>query len=121
MGNIDVSCSPVHHDHAYAPFAISWQTQHCIQEDNQRKTLGGNFFDVTLRVKVLAASDTVFIFDPEQWHGTTEAAAALNCNNVVFTFSANHQIVFNRMKELEENGEVEANRLIDLTACNSSI
>jgi len=57
-----------HTDKAYAPFAFSW----CIARSPDTGTDGGNFVDVSTRTVIEQAEGTLFAFNPEELHGTTE-------------------------------------------------
>ena len=62
---------------------------------------GANFVDATLKVVVKAAVGTLFIFQPDQLHGTTLAYGAVN-HNIAITFS---QRVADEYREVLAKGQ----------------
>ncbi|KAG2145621.1 hypothetical protein BD769DRAFT_1382523 [Suillus cothurnatus] len=70
--------SPIHTDQLYAPYAMNWVTFHSIVDSDQCQlhgdhSSGGNYVDVSLRVVVKCATDTVMSMQPGFKHGTTLA------------------------------------------------
>jgi hypothetical protein len=66
MPLFDVSPSPIHTDQLYAPYAMNWVTFHSIVDPDQcqlhgDRSSGGNYVDVSLRVVVKCATDTVMV------------------------------------------------------------
>ena len=62
---------------------------------------GANFIDATLKVVVKAAPGTLFVFKPEQLHGTTLSHGAVN-HNIAITFS---QRVADGYREVHQKGQ----------------
>ncbi|KAG1817583.1 uncharacterized protein BJ212DRAFT_1576659 [Suillus subaureus] len=67
---------PIHTDQLYAPYAMNWVTLHSIMDPDQCQlhsdcSSGGNYVDVSLRVVVKCATDTVMSMQPKFKHGTT--------------------------------------------------
>jgi hypothetical protein len=63
-----MTSSPVHTDLHYGRYAYGWTTARTSLVDD---SFGGNFCDLTLRVKICGAAQTFTVFRPEFWHGTT--------------------------------------------------
>ncbi|KAK7015973.1 hypothetical protein R3P38DRAFT_2615944 [Favolaschia claudopus] len=59
---------------------------------------GGNFVDMSLRVVVVQATGTLFVFDPSQRHGTTRLCGAHNYI-AAFTFSSRIKEAFEKAKK----------------------
>jgi hypothetical protein len=47
-------------------FAVAWTTA-CSEGEN----MGGNFFNSVYRIRVESAQDTLVVWKPKHWHGTS--------------------------------------------------
>ncbi|KIJ48134.1 hypothetical protein M422DRAFT_248313 [Sphaerobolus stellatus SS14] len=94
--------APVHSDASYAPYTLAWFTRYEKHPNCSRKILGGNFIDVTLRVRVIAAADTLIIFDSQEFHGTTLAVDELKRAGVTFAFSTHIRKIYEAMLKAEK-------------------
>ena len=64
MGRSLILHSPIHTDELYAPFGFSWGTLHETDDTcdvSGGRSPGGNFVDVSLRVVVKGAPDTLMV------------------------------------------------------------
>ncbi|KAG2097407.1 hypothetical protein BD769DRAFT_1780647 [Suillus cothurnatus] len=104
--------SPIHTDQLYAPYAMNWVTFHSIVDPDQcqlhgDRSSGGNYVDVSLRVVVKCATDTVMVtlsliatshsICADNWCDRTR-----NCNQ----FFKTHQKAFDEAIAIE--GDVKA-------------
>ncbi|KAG1751726.1 hypothetical protein EDB19DRAFT_1903671 [Suillus lakei] len=74
----DITSSPIHMDQLYVPYVMNWVTLYSIVDPDQCQlhgdhSSGGNYVDVSLRVVVKCATDTVMSMQPKFKHGTTLA------------------------------------------------
>lgn len=80
--------SPTHSDPCFAEYAFAWSTKHvALHPLRSSQCAGGNFADITLRVLVESAADTLLIFKPKYRHGTTIARPTISRAGMVIAFS----------------------------------
>ena len=91
-----------HTDKSFAEYNIFWET-HRAPEDAPGENLGGNFVDVSLRVIVRGAADTLCAFKPGYLHGTTVASPSVHRSGIVVAFSKH--ILDSFLQALEKAGE----------------
>ena len=77
-------------------------------EKMRRKEPGGNFTDITLRIRVLGAADTVVAFRPSHLHGTTLADPSLQRQGIIFSFSNHIKKAYLKSLEVAEQGRLIA-------------
>ena len=89
-------------NHTYATRSTARQSS-VTKEKSQPAVKGGgaNFVDVTLKVVIKASPGTLFVFKPEQLHGTTLAHGAVN-HNIAITFS---QQLEDGYREVHQKGQ----------------
>jgi hypothetical protein len=93
---------PIHIDACFCDYAFGWQTWHAVPGDIEPPGVaGGNFVDVTLRVVVHSAKDTLLIFRPAFPHGTTRAQKGVERRGMAITFSRHIFKAWNKKMEEE--------------------
>ncbi|KAG1733530.1 hypothetical protein EDB19DRAFT_1911519 [Suillus lakei] len=107
----DVTSSPIHTDQLYAPYAMNWVTLHSIVDPDQYqlhgdRSSGGNYVDVSLRVVVKRATDTVMSMQPKFKHGTTLAREGVCRQGTAINFSRHIKKAFDEAIAIE--GDVKA-------------
>ncbi|KAG1741683.1 hypothetical protein EDB19DRAFT_1972393 [Suillus lakei] len=103
--------SPIHTDQLYAPYAMNWVTLHSIVDPDQcqlhgDRSSGGNYVDVSLRVVVKCATDTVMSMQPKFKHGTTLAREGVCRQGTAINFSRHIKKAFDEAIAIE--GDVKA-------------
>ncbi|KAG0701054.1 hypothetical protein DFH29DRAFT_1000545 [Suillus ampliporus] len=98
--------SPIHTDQLYAPYAMNWVTLHDIVDPDQSqlhgdRSSGGNYVDVSLRVVVKCATDTVMSMQPKFKHGTTLAREGVCRQGTAINFSQHIKKAFNEALAIE--------------------
>lgn len=54
--------STIHTDRLFAPYALNWVTMHEVENEEVNSHLtGGNYVDISLRVVVKCATDTIMV------------------------------------------------------------
>lgn len=87
--------APAHSDKCFANFAFAWSTKHSTScRLRSRQSAGGNFADISLRVLVEAAPDTLLVFKPQYRHGTTVARPTTLRTGMVITFSMHIKLAY---------------------------
>ncbi|KAG2138190.1 hypothetical protein BD769DRAFT_1637950 [Suillus cothurnatus] len=105
------TADPIHTDQLYAPYAMNWVTFHSIVDPDQCQlhgdhSSGGNYVDVSLRVVVKCATDTVMSMQPCFKHGTTLAREGVCRQGTAINFSKHIKKAFDEAIAIE--GDVKA-------------
>ncbi|KAG1810597.1 uncharacterized protein BJ212DRAFT_1302338 [Suillus subaureus] len=103
--------NPIHTDQLYAPYAMNWVTLHSIMDPDQCQlhgdcSSGGNYVDVSLRVVVKCATDTVMSMQPKFKHGTTLTQEGVCRQGTAINFLRHIKKAFNEAIAIE--GDVKA-------------
>ncbi|KAG1759298.1 hypothetical protein EDD22DRAFT_971676 [Suillus occidentalis] len=103
--------APIHTDQLYAPYAMNWVTLHRIEDPDLCQlqgdcSSGGNYVDVSLRVVVKCATDTVMSMQPKFKHGTTLAREGVHRQGTAINFSTHIKKAFDEANAIE--GDVKA-------------
>jgi hypothetical protein len=78
---------PTHKDRIYTDYAVFWETYFNVEGTLDRTHVGGRYTDMSLRVVVDGAPDTLCVFRPQYEHGTSMAVPQLARSGIAFTFS----------------------------------
>ncbi|KAG2064062.1 hypothetical protein BDR04DRAFT_302686 [Suillus decipiens] len=116
---------PIHTNQLYAPYAMNWVTQHDHSgiEDPQlgdNHSSGGNYVDVSLRVVVKCATDTIMSMQPAFKHGTTLAREGVMRQGTAINFSKHIKKTFTEASEIEGDVKAMVTRLTGSTAINTT-
>ncbi|KAG1720219.1 hypothetical protein EDB19DRAFT_2044708 [Suillus lakei] len=104
-------CHKTMNHQLYAPYAMNWVTLHSIVDPDQCQlhgdhSSGGNYVDVSLRVVVKCATDTVMSMQPKFKHGTTLAREGVCRQGTAINFSRHIKKAFDEAIAIE--GDVKA-------------
>jgi len=92
-----VAC--IHTDKPVAPFALIW----AVGREEGSDSFGCNFIDLSIRVRVMEAADTMKVFDPKYYHGTT-VASGVTTHTLAITFSAHILQALKAARAAQSNG-----------------
>ncbi|KAG1718580.1 hypothetical protein EDB19DRAFT_1920363 [Suillus lakei] len=109
---------PIHTDQLYAPYAMNWVTLHSIVDPDQcqlhgDRSSGGNYVDVSLRVVVKCATDTVMSMQPKFKHGTTLAREGVCRQGTAINFSRHIKKAFDEAIAIEGNVKAMVTQLAE--------
>ncbi|KAG1798268.1 uncharacterized protein HD556DRAFT_1440608 [Suillus plorans] len=109
---------PIHTDQLYAPYAMNWVTLHAIMDREQCQlhggcSSGGNYVDVSLKVVVKCATDTVMSMQPCFQHGTTLARDGVCRQGTAINFSRHIKQAFDEAIAIEGDVKVMVSRLVE--------
>ncbi|KAG1836227.1 hypothetical protein C8R48DRAFT_744111 [Suillus tomentosus] len=110
--------SPIHTDQLYAPYAMNWVTLHAIMDPEQcqlhgGRSSGGNYVDVSLKVVVKCATDTVMSMQPCFQHGTTLARDGVCRQGTAINFSRHIKQAFDEAIAIEGDVKAMVTRLVE--------
>jgi hypothetical protein len=66
--SLTIHCRFIHREGSAHEYAVAWTT---IRDPQLGKNGGGHFFICSHGIKVVAATDTVVVWKPKSWHGTS--------------------------------------------------
>ncbi|KAG1893902.1 uncharacterized protein F5891DRAFT_1195822 [Suillus fuscotomentosus] len=110
--------SPIHTDQLYAPYAMNWVTLHAIMDPEQcqlhgGRSSGGNYVDVSLKVVVKCATDTVMSMQPCFQHGMTLARDGVCRQGTAINFSKHIKQAFDEAIAIEGDVKAMVTRLVE--------
>ncbi|KAL4075327.1 hypothetical protein V8B97DRAFT_1883409 [Scleroderma yunnanense] len=92
----------IHTDKLFAPYALNWVTQHEVKDGQVNPQLtGGNYVDVSLRVVVKCATDTIMTMCPKFKHGTTVSCPGVLRQGTAINFSTHIKVAYAKAAEKE--------------------
>ncbi|KAG1902008.1 uncharacterized protein F5891DRAFT_1187037 [Suillus fuscotomentosus] len=102
---------PIHIDQLYAPYVMNWVTLHAIMDPEQCQlhgghSSGGNYVDVSFKVVVKCATDTVMSMQPCFQHGMTLARDGVCRQGTAINFLRHIKQAFDEAIAIE--GDVKA-------------
>lgn len=95
-----------HSDTSFTKYNIFWETLRSPKGEMAGEILGGNFIDISLKVIVRGATDTVCAFKPQYLHGTTIPDPNLRRSGIIMAFSTHIKKAYLKSLAAAENGEL---------------